>query len=117
MKFLADESCDFIIVKTLRKAGYDVIATAEDSPGISDTEIIHKTISDGRILLTEDKDFGQLAFANRPLTQTIILLRFPAKARKDISKTVLEFIQKHSSDMQGCFAVLQPGRIRITRIV
>ena len=40
MRFLADESCDFAVVRALRQAGYDVLAVAEDSPGIEDEQVI-----------------------------------------------------------------------------
>ena len=63
MRFLADESCDFSVVRALRAAGYDVAAVTEISQRADDAAVMRLAISDNRILLTEDKDFGQLVFA------------------------------------------------------
>jgi predicted nuclease of predicted toxin-antitoxin system len=63
VKFLADESCDFVIIRALRGAGFDVVASAEIIPGAKDVEVLKKAQTEGRILLTEDKDFGQLVWA------------------------------------------------------
>jgi predicted nuclease of predicted toxin-antitoxin system len=61
--FLADESCAFAVVKALREAGHDVTAIVEVNPGIDDGAVIAPVRSESRVLLTEDKDFGQLAHA------------------------------------------------------
>jgi len=63
MRFLADESCDFSVVRTLRSVDHDVIAIAEVSPREED-DVREKAVRDDRILITEDKDFGQLVYAN-----------------------------------------------------
>ena len=64
MRLLADESCDFSVVRALRGAGHDVIAVAELFPSLDDSLILDLALREQRVLLTEDKDFGQLAYAN-----------------------------------------------------
>lgn len=81
MRFLADESCDFAAVRALRAAGLDVVAVAEVSARADDTSVMRLAVRGRRVLLTEDKDFGQLVFANRQATGGVILFRFPARAR------------------------------------
>lgn len=63
MRFLADESCDFAVVRALRKAGHEVSAISEISPAAQDSAVLQLARSETRILLTEDKDFGLLAYA------------------------------------------------------
>lgn len=63
MRFLADESCDFAVVTALRNAGHDITAIAESSPGVEDEVVLALARSEARVLLTEDKDFGLLAYA------------------------------------------------------
>ncbi len=65
MRFLADENCDFAVVRALRAAGHDVVAIVEISPRAEDNVVIDLAMREGRILLTEDKDFGQLVYARR----------------------------------------------------
>ena len=88
MRFLADESCDVIVVDGLRAAGHDVLAIAEASPGTDDVEVIRLAVSEQRILLTEDKDFGQLVFAQRERAGGILFLRYPSSAREQIAREV-----------------------------
>jgi predicted nuclease of predicted toxin-antitoxin system len=54
--FLADESCDFAVVRALRTAGHDVVAVAEISRGAEDSSVVDLAVRQRRILLTEDKD-------------------------------------------------------------
>ena len=63
LQFLADESCDFAAVRALRTEGFDVLSVAEAMAGADDESVIALSLRDNRILLTEDKDFGQLVFA------------------------------------------------------
>ena len=58
MRLLADESCDFSVVRALRGAGHDVIAVVELFPSLDDSLILDLAFREQRVLLTEDKDFG-----------------------------------------------------------
>ncbi len=114
MRFLADENCDFSLVHALRTMGHDVVAVCDERPGATDDAIIELTLAESRILLTEDKDFGQLVFASVAKSSGVIFIRFPAKARRAMVRTVVEFIDTHRTMIEGCFIVVQPGRIRIS---
>jgi uncharacterized protein with PIN domain len=56
--FLADESCDFLVVRKLRLAEYDVFSVAESLPSATDKQVLEHAIKEKRILLTEDKDLA-----------------------------------------------------------
>lgn len=114
--FLADESCDFAVVRALRAAGYDVLAVAERAPGARDEDVIRLATSERRILLTEDKDFGQLVFAAGKETCGVIFIRYPAGLRSELPQRVLEAVKRDGSRMQAAFVVLQPKRMRISRL-
>lgn len=114
MRFLADESCDFGIVRALRSAGYDVLSVAETNPGELDPVVLESALHDGRILLTEDKDFGQLVYAGAGRTGGVILFRIPLRARKWLLDEVAGLVRKCSSHIPGKFVVVQPGRVRIS---
>ena len=62
MKLLADECCDAGLVHAQRNDGHDVLYAAESSPGATDEEILERAVSEHRILLTEDKNFGELVY-------------------------------------------------------
>jgi len=114
MRFLADESCDFAVVRALRRAGFDVLCISESSPRTEDSEVIRLALHEGRILLTEDKDFGRLVYSHGQDTLGVIFLRFPTFARREISRDVLNLVKQQGEKLAGSFVTVQPGRIRIS---
>ena len=80
MRFLADECCDRAAVRALRASGHDVLSVSEITPRAEDSHVIRLALREKRILLTEDKDFGQLVFAHGQKTIGVIFLRFPTSA-------------------------------------
>ena len=62
MKFIADECCDTGIVISLRREGHDVFYVLEEEPGLRDEVVLQRAYVERRILLTEDKDFGELVY-------------------------------------------------------
>jgi len=116
MYFLADESCDFGVVIALRTAGHEVTAIAEISPREEDDNVMKCALQEERILITEDKDFGQLVYASKQATGGVLFLRFPAKARSSLAKPVVDVVRRRGERLKGKFTVIQPGRVRFSRI-
>ena len=116
MRFLADESCDFAAVRALRAAGHDVLAVAEALPQADDERVTDLAVRGRRVLLTEDKDFGQLVYADKRATAGVILIRFPAKARGGLGNAVVELVAAQGGQLARRFVVLQPGRVRLARM-
>ena len=113
MRFLADESCDFAVVRALRAAGHDVLAVTEVSPSAEDQVVIDLSVHESRVLLTEDKDFGQLVYASGRPAAGVLFIRFPGRARETLCRVVVDLVQKKGDKLVGRFVVVQPGRIRI----
>ncbi len=114
MRFLADESCDFAVVRALRGAGYDVLCISESSPRAEDSEVIRLAVREGRVLLTEDKDFGRFVYSHGQETLGVIFLRFPTFVRRQISRDVVNLVKQQGEKLAGCFITVQPGRIRVS---
>ena len=115
LKFLADESCDFSVVRALRAKGFDVLAISEITQRSEDQQLIEESFRDQRILLTEDKDFGWFVFASHADTAGVILIRFPGNARRFLPDAVCKLVEEHLDKLSGAFAVVLPGAVRITR--
>lgn len=113
MRFLADESCDFSVVRALRAAGHDVLAVAELLSGSDDAIIMNLGLRENRILLTEDKDFGQLVCAHSQQSSGVILIRYPATARRTLPEAVVTLVLRPAADLSVSFVVMSPGRVRI----
>jgi predicted nuclease of predicted toxin-antitoxin system len=60
MKFVADESVDREVLESLRRSGHDVAYIAELDPSLSDEDVLSAAHAAGAILITADKDFGEL---------------------------------------------------------
>ena len=75
MRLVADENVEKKIVDRLRADGHDVIFIAEDEPGIDDGDVLNRSLQSDRLLLTADKDFGEMVFRQRLLHSGILLIR------------------------------------------
>jgi predicted nuclease of predicted toxin-antitoxin system len=113
VKLVADEGVDAAIVARLRGDGHDVVYVAELSPGITDGAVLELTNADERMLMTADKDFGELVFRLHRTAFGILLLRLPGLPSAGRADTVAEVISEHGHEMVGAFTVLSPGLLRI----
>jgi predicted nuclease of predicted toxin-antitoxin system len=113
LRFLADESCDFAVVRALRGVGHDVVAVSEYTQRSRDDELIAQAYREKRILLTEDKDFGWLVFVSHADTAGVILFRFPGNARQTMAKAATSLVREQGASLYGAFVVMQPGYTRI----
>lgn len=78
--------------------------------------MVAEALRDGRILLTEDKDFGWLAFVEGLCSMGVLLIRFRNDARAEIAQSVVWLVAKHGPELTGAFTVVQPGHVRISRL-
>ncbi len=116
LRFLADESCDFAVVRALRAKGYDVLAVSEFMQRSDDRDLVDLAYREGRILLTEDKDFGWLVFSEARRSSGVILLRFPGNARSALAQSVLQLVTNLGESLKGAFVVIRPGQTRVVRL-
>lgn len=71
--------------------------------------------SEARALLTEDKDFGLLAYAGGHETAGVVLIRFPAGVRSSLGQAVVSVVTELGDRISGAFVVVEPGRARLSR--
>lgn len=113
MTFLADECCDADLVERLRRDGYDLTYVVESMRGASDTAVLERAQTEGRLLLTEDKDFGELVYRLRRSVPGIILLRFDAPHRELKYPHLRTLLERRPLQLEDAFVVLDPDRARI----
>ncbi len=116
MRFLADESCDMAVVRALRTKGHDVMLVRDREAGMSDASVARMAQHERRVVLTEDKDFGQLARALAGATIGVMLLRFPHSARAKMGVAVVDAVDALSERLEGAFVVVEPGRFRVNEL-
>ena len=115
-KFLCDESVDRHVVVVLREAGYDVSFICEDHPGVEDAMVLELAHQDLRVLLTEDKDFGELVFRAGQSTHGVMLIRLSDLPPRKAAALVLEVVEGHGSQLPGRFAALNSKALRIREL-
>ncbi len=116
MKFLADESFPGDAVRALRNAGHDVAWVASDAPSSSDRIVLAMASWEGRVLLTFDKDFGELAWKERlPANCGAILFRC-GMPRPELVGWTLAGVIDQRNDWPGHFSVAENGRVRMRSI-
>ena len=116
MNFLADESVDRQIVDTLREDDHAVLYVTEMDPGISDDEVLDKAEKGSAILITADKDFGELVFRQQRITKGVVLVRLAGLLPSKKAEIASTMIKKHLDAIQNAFSVISPNTIRIRRI-
>lgn len=113
MKIIADENVDQPIISRLRKAGHEVHAIIEMEAGISDKEVLHLATQKGIVLLTSDKDFGELVYRDRKSACGIVLIRLAGLTNKDKSEIVARVISEHANELENAFTVISAKNLRI----
>ncbi len=112
-KFLANENMPGAAVEAARRAGVDITWVREISPGISDNDVLALSQAEGRVLVTFDKDFGDLAFEQgKTATPGVILLRPRLRSPEHVAQFTATLLTQ-PIDWTGNFAVAQEGRLRV----
>jgi predicted nuclease of predicted toxin-antitoxin system len=114
MRILANENVAGETVAALRQLGHDVAWIAADAAGASDRQVLQRAADEDRIIVTFDKDFGELAFRERlPVSTGVILLRVQAKDPTTLTQIVAAALESRD-DWTGHFSVVENQRLRMT---
>jgi predicted nuclease of predicted toxin-antitoxin system len=114
MNLVADESVDHQIVERLRQDGHEVLYVAEVEPSIADDVVLERANESSALLVTADKDFGELVFRDKLLTMGgVIPLRLTGIVVARKAEIVSAAFTEHAAEFSNHFSVISPGRIRI----
>lgn len=115
MNLLADEGVDKPIVDALRNKGFDVVYILETNRGADDDVILEMANADKRLLLTQDKDFGELVFRLKNVHHGVILIRLEGYTAASKANIVMNMLLKYQNELIRSFTVIQPNAIRIRK--
>lgn len=108
MNLLADESVD-----RLRQQGHDVVYVAELSPSMADDHVFQYANERDALLVTADKDFGELVFRLGKAHRGVVLLRLAGLPAAVKAETVARVFRDHAAELVGAFSVVSSGAVRI----
>ncbi|HET9136928.1 MAG TPA: DUF5615 family PIN-like protein [Candidatus Kapabacteria bacterium] len=109
---IADENLDSRIISDIRAIPIPVYSIAEEQPGISDEDIAKIAATSGKIILTRDKDFADLVFAEGMKDISVILLRYRNENRELMLSHLLTWLSKDPSELYGKFITISEHRVR-----
>ena len=113
MRFLLDESADTRLIPEIRRRGHDVTRVATEYPaGLSDSDVLALAYTERRVLLTADRDFGDLVFRQKQLHAGVVLLRLEDEGL-DIKRSRLEHVLDTYADRLNQFLVVTANAIRV----
>ena len=113
MKILVDECCSPAIAMILRQEGHDVAYVPEDTPSLTDNNILGQGLKEERIILTEDRDFGELVFLNQLPSYGIVLVRIPHSVPRDQRlQRIRDLFSEHEEKLIGSMITLTMTAIR-----
>ncbi|MEK6943000.1 MAG: DUF5615 family PIN-like protein [Nanoarchaeota archaeon] len=116
IRFIVDENVDFPVVNYLRRKGYSTSSIAEDYPSLEDIKILKIAADEKRVLLTNDKDFGNLVFKEKLKSSGLILLRLGNQSSSAKINALEIIIKNYSDKLLGNFIVISEDKIRIRKI-
>ena len=117
MKFLVDECTGPTVAQWLIENGYDTVSIYEGFCGYSDKEVLQKAFSENRILITNDKDFGEMIFRQKMFHRGVILLRLEDERSKNKIKILEKVLTQHLQELPDNFIVATVNGIRIIQII
>jgi predicted nuclease of predicted toxin-antitoxin system len=113
VNLVADEGVDAPIVHALRAAGFRVAYLAEVSPAAPDEYVLGLAREAESLLVTSDKDFGELVFRQGLTTAGVLLVRLHGLSLTAKVQVVVDALVRHQAEMLGAFSVVSPGLLRI----
>ncbi len=113
MQLLANENFPLASVQLLRQAGYETASITEDSPGIKDLEVLTRAVDEQRIILTFDRDYGELIYRFQlPPPPGVIYLRFRPHTPKEPAAILLNLFQTEELQIERRFTIVEHDKIR-----
>ena len=114
MLLLVDESAGKKLALLLISAGHDVVFVGDVMPSVSDEEVLVKAASESRILISDDKDFGELVVRQRKPATGVILLRTLSTNPKIRANAVAKIL--NDMDAKGKLNIVKEGRVRVRNL-
>ena len=113
MDFLANENIPLSTTRLLTEGGHDVVRVADEMPGASDRQVIEQVINSNRILLTFDRDYGELIFRHKARNVPgVVYFRFTPVAPDEAGMILLDILKEQGIALTGKFTVIERDNIR-----
>ena len=114
MRFVVDAGVGASVEQLLRNLAHFVVAIRDIDPHLPDTEVLALARLHEAIVVTMDKDFGELVFREATLHHGVLLLRLEEATGPERAGIVRLILEQHGAELPGRFSVFQHDRLRIS---
>jgi len=114
MRFIVDECTGPAVARWLQSQHHDVFSVYEQARGLDDEDILQRAIVDNRILITNDKDFGEMIFREEKAHKGVVLLRLDSERAANKIRVLEQLLDRYAEQLAGNFIVATETTVRIT---
>ncbi len=115
MRFLVDECTGPALARWLKEQGYEVFSVYDEARGIDDETVLRKAFAENRVLITNDKDFGNKVFREHRPHRGVIFLRLADERARSKIETLRRLIEEHGDRLVDRFVVVTEDQVRFAR--
>ena len=115
IKFIVDMGVSKKVEDCLLKNDYDIKAIRDIDPGMRDIDVLRLAVTEKSMVITMDKDFGELVFNSGVNHYGVLLLRLEDANSDKKVKTIQEILEKYEDKLQNNFCVYQNEKLRIRK--
>jgi predicted nuclease of predicted toxin-antitoxin system len=115
VRFLVDESAGPGLAASLRDQGHEVLSIYDDERGLQDDQVIQRAYEGNWVLITSDKDFGELVYRERRPHKGVVLLRLENQRREYRVQAVRRLLERYGDRVPGNFVVVTEQKVRFAR--
>jgi predicted nuclease of predicted toxin-antitoxin system len=113
MDFLANENFPLLSAQLLREAGHRVVSVIQEAPGSKDEDILKLAHVERLIVLTFDRDYGELIYRYRVLPPAgVVYFRFAPATPSEPAEIFLNLVDRADLSLIGRFTIVEKGRVR-----
>lgn len=113
MNFLANENFPLSSIKLLRNSGHNVVSILEETPGAKDSHILKRAYKEKLIILTFDRDYGELIYRHRALPpRGIVYFRFDPSTPQEPAEILSKILNQKAISLLEKFTVIERNKIR-----
>lgn len=113
MRFLVDECTGSKVAAWLRGLGYEVFSVFDEARGMTDDDVLTKASVENRILITNDKDFGEMIFRERRAHHGVVFLRLDDERAANKIKVLEQLLENYAEKLPGQFVTVTETKVRI----
>jgi len=115
MRFLVDECTGPHVARWLNGEGYETFSVFDEARGMADPDVLEKALSENWILITNDKDFGEMVFRERRPHHGVIFLRLNDERSTNKIDVIRRLLAKHSDKIADRFVIVTETKVRFAR--